>query len=273
MTILQSIILGIVQGITEFLPISSSAHLVILPYILGWEFPAREAFIFDVLVQMGTMIAVIVFFYKDLYNIFTSLLQSIVRRKLWTDKDSLLGWYIILSTLPAVIFGLILGDTVETAFNSPTTTATFLLATALLLFLAEKIGKRVRYLDSTSWIDAILIGIFQLFALFPGISRSGATISGGMLRNFNRQSAARFSFLMSVPIMIAAGVLSMIDLIRIPDFSAQIPTLVVGFITSALVGFLSIRWLLSYLTNHSLYLFAGYCIFLSVTVWGISLIG
>jgi undecaprenyl-diphosphatase len=273
MTILQSIILGIVQGVTEFLPISSSAHLVIIPYIFGWEYPPQDAFIFDVLVQMGTIIAVIAYFRKDLFTIVYAVMQSITRRKLWADQDSLLGWYILLSMLPAVFFGIILGDIVELAFGSPTTTATFLLITAILLIIAEKAGKRTRNLNSINWIDAIFTGIFQALALFPGISRSGSTITGGMLRNLDRRSAARFSFMMSVPIMLAAGTLSFIDLIQIPDFSNQIPTLLAGFFTSAVVGYLAIRWLISYLTNHSLYLFAGYCILLSAIVWSISLIG
>lgn len=273
MTILQSIILGIIQGITEFLPISSSAHLVIFPHIMGWDYPAKDAFIFDVLVQMGTIIAVIAYFRKDLITIVGAVIQSFSRRKLWMDRDSILGWYILLSTIPAVVFGLILGDTVEKAFDSPTATANFLLITAFLLVLAERLGKRSRNSDAINWKDAIIIGFFQIITLFPGISRSGATIAGGMLRNLDRNSAARFSFLMSVPIMIAAGILSTIDLLKIPDFTTQIPTLIIGFVTSAIIGYLSIRWLLSYLTKHSLYLFAGYCILLSGIVWSFSLIG
>lgn len=272
MTILQSIILGIIQGITEFLPISSSAHLVIFPYIFGWDYPAQDAFIFDVLVQLGTIIAVIAYFRKDLLSIVLAILRSISQKKFRADQDSLLGWYILLSTIPAVIFGVFLGDSVEAAFNSPRATATFLLFTAFLLFLAEKVGKRIKRINSMNWLDAIFIGIFQAFALFPGISRSGSTITGGMVRNLDRSSAARFSFLMSIPIMIAAGMLSIIDLVQIPDFSNQIPTLIAGFVTSSIIGYLSIRWLLSYLTNHSLYLFAGYCILLSAFVWIVSLI-
>jgi undecaprenyl-diphosphatase len=273
MTILQSIILGIVQGITEFLPISSSAHLVILPFIFNWDHPPQDAFIFDVLVQMGTLIAVIVYFREDLFNIVSALLHSLSQRKLPPGQDSLLGWYILLSTIPAVIFGLILGDTVERAFGSPRATATFLLITATLLIIAEKTGKRELHMSSINWKDAIIIGLFQALALFPGVSRSGATIAGGMIRNIDRSSAARFSFLMSVPVMIAAGTLSVVDLVRIPNFVNQIPTLLAGLVTSAVIGYLSIRWMLSYLTNHSLYLFAGYCILISIIVWSISLIG
>jgi undecaprenyl-diphosphatase len=272
MTILQSIILGIIQGLTEFLPVSSSAHLVIFPYIFNWEYPAQDAFIFDVLVQMGTLIAVIVYFWKDLYKIIFSVLQSISHRNLLFDQDSILGWMIFLSTIPAVIFGLILADVVERAFDSPRMTATFLLVTATFLILAERIGKRSRNMNSINWVDSLIIGLFQALALFPGISRSGSTITGGMLRNLDRQSSARFSFLMSVPVMIAAGTLAVVDLFQMSNSFEQIPILVVGLITSAIVGYLAIRWLLSYLTSHTLYVFAGYCIVLSAVVWIISLI-
>lgn len=271
MTLIQSIILGIVQGITEFLPISSSAHLVIVPYILGWEFSSQDEFIFDVLVQMGTLIAVITYFRQDLFMIATAIWQSINNRSLFSNRNGLLGWYLLLSTIPAIFFGLILGSYVEKAFDSPTATATFLLLTAGLLILGEIAGKRVRGLKEIKWLDAVVIGLFQAFALFPGISRSGSTIAGGMLRNLDRESAARFSFLMSIPVMLAAGILSVIDLIQLPGFVSQIPMLISGTITSALVGYISIRWLLSYLNKNSLFIFAGYCLLLSAVVWIIAI--
>lgn len=273
MTLFQSIILGIVQGITEFLPISSSAHLVIVPYILGWELPAQDAFIFDVLVQMGTLAAVILYFRQDLIVIATAMWQSLKNGNLFSNKDGLLGWYLLLSTIPAVFFGLIFGTIVEKAFDSPTATATFLLFTAGLLILGEKAGKGEKKLKAINWVDAAIIGVFQALALFPGISRSGSTIAGGMLRNLDRQSAARFSFLMSIPVMVAAGILSIIDLIQLPGFVSQIPTLISGTITSAIVGYVSIRWLLSYLNRNSLFIFAGYCTLLSAIVWIIAIIG
>lgn len=272
MTLIQSIILGIVQGITEFLPISSSAHLVIVPYILGWEFPARDAFIFDVLVQMGTLAAVIAYFRQELIVIATAMWRSLTSRSLFSNQEGLLGWYLLLSTLPAIFFGLILGSTVEKAFNSPTATATFLLFTAVLLILGEMAGKREMKINAIRWFDALIIGIFQALALFPGVSRSGSTIAGGMLRNLDRHSAARFSFLMSIPVMVAAGILSIIDLVQLPGFVGQIPTLISGTMTSAIVGYISIRWLLSYLNRNSLFIFAGYCTLLCAIVWIIALV-
>jgi undecaprenyl-diphosphatase len=141
-----------------------------------------------------------------------------------------------------------------------------MLGTALLLVIAEQVGKRNRQLDSVTWLDALIVGLFQAVSLLPGISRSGSTITGGMIRNLDRPSAARFSFLMSVPVMIGAGVLAVADLVKIPDFSAQIPTLMAGFIIAAIVGYLSIHWLLSFLVKRPLYVFAIYCVVVSFIV-------
>lgn len=266
MTLLQSIILGIIQGLTEFLPISSSAHLVITPYLLKWHIPTQDAFIFDVLVQLGTLLAVIIYFRKDLYRIIVAVINGLIRRKPFSDPMSRLGWLLILGTIPAVIAGALFKDLIEQAFGSSLAAALFLLGTALLLVIAEQVGKRTRQLDTITWMDALIIGCFQVISLLPGISRSGSTISGGMIRNLDRPAAARFSFLMSVPVMIGAGTLAMVDLIKIPNFSMQIPTLMAGFVIAAIVGYLSIRWLLSYLVKRPLYLFAIYCVALSIIV-------
>lgn len=264
MTILQSIILGIIQGLTEFLPVSSSAHLVITPYLLGWEIPDQAEFIFDVLVQLGTLVAVMVYFWRDLVAILKSFGMGIWHRKPFEEADGKLGWLLILATIPAVLAGVVFKDLVEQAFSNPVATALFLLVTAVFLATAERLGKKSREIKNINWLDALVVGIFQAISLFPGISRSGSTITGGMLRGFDRRSAARFSFLMSVPVMIGAGGLAVIDLFQVPDFTAQLPTLLVGFLAAMIVGYLSIRWLLGYLTRHSLYGFAGYCLFLSV---------
>lgn len=266
MTLLQSIVLGIIQGITEFLPISSSAHLVITPYLLGWHIPAQAGFIFDVLVQLGTLLAVIIYFRKDLYRIILAVINGVIHRQPFSDPMSRLGLLLVLATIPAVIVGILFKDQVEQAFGSPPAAALFLLGTALLLVIAEQVGKRNRQLDSVTWLDALIVGLFQAVSLLPGISRSGSTITGGMIRNLDRPSAARFSFLMSVPVMIGAGVLAVADLVKIPDFSAQIPTLMAGFIIAAIVGYLSIHWLLSFLGKRPLYVFAIYCVVVSFIV-------
>jgi len=259
MTLFQSIVLGIIQGASEFLPISSSGHLVLAPYLFGWSIPAHETFVFDVLVQVATLSAVIIYYWTDLLQISSSFIQGVADRKPFRDFYSRLGWYLILATIPAGIAALLFRDTLEEAFSSPKTAAIFLIITSLFLLSAEIFGSRLRSLETTSWVDAVLVGFFQVFALFPGISRSGATISGGMLRGLNRESSARFSFLMAVPVMLAAGVLASYDLIKSPYLLSKFPIYAAGFFTAALVGYLAIRWFISYLSNKSLYLFAGYC--------------
>lgn len=272
MTLLQSVLLGIIQGLTEFLPISSSAHLVITPYLLRWQIPAQEAFIFNILVQLGTALAVILYFRRDLSRIIIGVIMGLTHKNPLAEPSSRLGWMVVLATLPAIPAGLIFKDAVELAFKSPMATGLLLLGTALLLVCAEWIGKRRKSIETVSWVDALIIGFFQVISLLPGISRSGSTISGGMIRNLERPVAARFSFLMSVPVMLAAGTLATIDLFRLPDFSIQLPNLIAGFITSAVVGYLSIRWLLGYLANRRLYPFAIYCIVISAIILLVSII-
>jgi undecaprenyl-diphosphatase len=262
MSLFQAFVLGIIQGLTEFLPISSSAHLVIAPYLLQWELSKDLVFSFDVLVQLGTLLAVIVFFWKDIINVATGFLQGLFSGKPFTDPRAKMGWLLIIASIPAGLLGLLFKDAVESAFQSVTITAVSLLITAGILILAEKIGKKSRSLDSTTWSDALWIGVGQALSIFPGISRSGATISAGLLRGLDRRSAARFSFLMSIPIMIAAGGLSFLDLLELPDLASHLPVVATGFITAAVVGYIAIRWFISYISNHSLILFAWYCLVL-----------
>ena len=270
MTLLQSIILGIVQGLTEFLPISSSAHLVLVPYILNWDIPEGQAFVFNVLVQVATLVAVIAFFWKDLIQILRAWFQAVVQRKPFATADSRLGWYILLATIPAGIIGLLLKDLVEKAFASPVATAGFLLVTPVLLVIAEQVGKRNRPLEVMNWMDALWVGFGQALAIFPGVSRSGATIAAGMTRNLERPAAARFAFLISIPIMLAAGLLASLDLLQMPNFTSLLPVFIPGFIAAAVTGYLSIRWLLGFLVRHSLYAFAIYCVVVALIVFGVS---
>ncbi|MDP3721586.1 MAG: undecaprenyl-diphosphatase UppP [Anaerolineaceae bacterium] len=259
MTLIQAIILGIVQGLTEFLPISSSAHLVLVPDLLGWQIPEAQVFPFGVLVQMGTLIAVILYFWSDLWMIIKAFVQGLIDRKPFDDTNARRGWYLILATIPAGLAGMLLKDKVEAAFNDPNATAYFLFGTAALLVIAEAIGKRSRNLTSLTWFDALWMGLFQAISIFPGISRSGATIAGGMMRNMDRSSAARFSFLMSIPIMLGAGVVSMSDALQMADIKSFLPIILVGIVAALLVGYLSIHWLLGFLTKRSFYWFALYC--------------
>ncbi len=252
------------QGLTEFLPVSSSGHLVLVPYWLGWELPAEQAFIFDVLVQMGTLVAVFIYFWKDIVKITQSAIRCLLERRPFDEPDARMAWYLLLATIPAGLFGLLFKDAVEAAFNSIRGTSIELLITAGLLILAERVGRRDRSMAHVNWLDALVIGLFQVIAIFPGVSRSGSTIVGGMFRNLDRPAAARFSFLMSIPIMLAAGLLSAIDLVQLPGMGDFLPQIIVGFVTSAGVGYLSIRWLLGFLAKRPLFVFAVYVTVIAV---------
>ncbi len=260
MTPIQALVLGLVQGLTEFLPISSSGHLVLVPHLLGWRLNSDAAFAFDVLVQMGTMLAVVAYFWADLWHIAEGWLCALARRAPWSTPEARLGWYLILATLPAVVGGLLLNGQVEAAFSSARAVGGFLLFTAALLFAADALGRRQRNLDALDAWDALVMGLFQVLALFPGVSRSGSTIAGGLFRGLDRPTAARFSFLMSVPVMLGAGALTLADLLRHPQTAqATALPLVLGFAAAAVSGYLAIRWLLRYLMHHSLRAFAVYC--------------
>ncbi len=272
MTLFQALVLGIVQGLTEYLPVSSSAHLVLVPWALGWEFEPDAAFAFDVLVQMGTLVAVIAYFWKDLVHMLRAILQALVHREAIQDPFVRLAVLIVLGTIPAVIAGLALKDIVKAAFGSPVATSGFLLVTAALLLAGERIGKRLRPLESGTWKDAVWIGLAQALALLPGISRSGATISAGLMRGIDRPGSARFSFLLSIPVMIGAGVLTLGDLAALPSAAAYVPAVLVGFVSAAIVGYASIRWLLGFVVRHSLTVFSAYCALVGVLGLAIGLV-
>ena len=219
-------------------------------------------FSFLVIVQLGTLVSLFAFYWKDLLSIVRGTLNF---QRSTPERD--LGIYIILATIPALVAGYLLKDAVEALFTQPMLQASIrLFAAAGLLTLAEWLTKKNRTLDSMSWLDALFIGIMQIIAVFPGASRSGTTISGGMFRGFDRPSAARFAFLMSVPVMLAAGGYEMLDVLQMPNFGEFLPLLAVGFITAAIVGWFAIRWLIQYLSKRSLYVFAAYCAVLGVIV-------
>lgn len=261
----HAILLGIVQGLTEFIPVSSTAHLLITQNLLG--IPADGAmFSFLVIVQLGTLVSLFAFYWNDLLSIAKSTLQALPiiftkPRDTWNlTPDTWLGIYIIVATIPALIAGYLLRDAVEALFRQPMLQASIrLFSAATLLTLAEWLTKKDRRLNSMTWLDAFVVGLFQIIAVFPGASRSGSTISGGMFRGFDRPSAARFAFLMSVPVMLAAGGYEMLDVLQMPNFSEFLPLLAVGFVSAAGAGWLAIRWLITYLSKHSLYAFAIYC--------------
>lgn len=267
MTIIQSIVLGIIQGLTEFIPVSSTAHLLLAQHFLNWQIP--EAFKFDVLVQLGTLLALIIYFWHDLYCIVLAVLQGLWKRQPFADPQARLGWYLVLATIPASIVGLALKNVVEALFANPGVEAVIrLLISAVVLFIAERFGRKSRTLGSLGWLDALWIGISQVLSVFPGASRSGSTIFGGMMREFDRPSAARFAFLLSVPTMLGAGLVEGIGLLKVPNLSQILPDFAIGFLAAAVIGYLSIRWLLSYLNHHSLYVFSAYCAVIGLVVLG-----
>ncbi len=259
MTVLQALLLGIVQGATEFLPISSSAHLVLVPWLLGWQFESRPAFLFDVLVQLGTLLAVILYFARDLWRLLAAVGKAILQGRPWGDADARLGWLVLAATVPAALAGVLAKGWVEATFRQPALTAAFLFVTAALLLLAERRGKDRTSLVRLTLPDALWIGLAQVLSLFPGISRSGATIAGGRLRGLPRPEAARFAFWMAVPVMIGAGLVASFDLAVLPTASAWAAPLVVGFLAAAGSGYLAIHWLLRYLAHRPLTPFAIYC--------------
>jgi undecaprenyl-diphosphatase len=272
MNILQAIVLGAVQGGTEFLPISSSAHLVLVPWVLGWQIDEAFTFPFDVLVQWGTLLAVITYFRMDLWAIASGALHALWRGRPLSEPGARLGWLLVLSSLPAAGLGLLAKPWVEASLLRPWAVSVFLLGTALLLLLGERLGRQSSRLPDMRWRDALWIGLAQALSLFPGISRSGATIAGGLLRDFRRADAARFSFLMAVPVMIGAGIIALADLFSQPAPLAHLAPLLIGFLTAAVVGYLAIAWLLSYLARGSLRGFALYCVLVGILGLSLSVI-
>ena len=263
MTIFQSFLLGIIQGLTEFIPVSSTAHLLISQKLLGIA-SSDTVFSFLVLVELGTLLSLVVYFWRDLWRIILATLKSIPlllkRDTAGLELDARLGWFIIIATIPALIFGYLLKSAVETLFKTPLLEAAIrLLITALILYFVEWLARRNRSLEKMTWLDSLLIGLAQVLAVFPGASRSGTTIGAGMARGFDRPSAARFAFLMSVPVMLAAGGYQSLDVLKMSGLSAFLPVIAVGCVAAAVVGWLAIRWLLGYLNKHSLYVFAAYC--------------
>ncbi len=263
MTIWQGIVLGVIQGLTEFLPVSSTAHLLIGQRLLGIS-SGEAMFSFAVLVQMGTLLAVLIYYWQDFWAIFravTGWLQAQLGAEVTYDRSAAqLGGYLVLGTLPALGAGFLLKDVVAALFARPLLEASIrLFMAAILLTMAEWLGRRWRQLDALQPRDALAVGLFQVLAVFPGASRSGSTIAGGMLLGFDRPAAARLAFLLSMPVMFLAGVYQMLELLRLPELMAFLPALAAGFLTAALVGWLAIRWLLAYLSRHALTVFAVYC--------------
>lgn len=255
-SVLQALLLGLVQGATEFLPISSSGHLVLVPWLLGWE---NHGLAFDAMLHLGTLAAVVAFFWQDLRELMVGALLSIKERSLAGDPRRKMAWCIVLGTLPAALLGFGFEDFFEALFAAPVYVGILLLVTGALLAISERRGQMALGLDQVGWLDALVVGLGQALAIAPGISRSGATMSAGLWRGLRREAAARFSFLLSIPIILGAGLYKLKDLWGTPLAVESPVALLAGFLAAAISGFLSIRFLLGYLRYGRLYPFAVYC--------------
>jgi undecaprenyl-diphosphatase len=253
--IVQALVLGIIQGATEFIPISSSGHLVLVPWLLNWPEPGL---VFDTIVHWGTLVAVTAVFWGDLIALARAWASSLVERNL-DQTEAKLAWLIIVGTLPAALMGFFLEDFFEGLFASPGWVAMLLLVTGAILALSERMSKRQRSTDDLGWLDSVLIGLAQSLAIAPGISRSGATIAMGLLRGVKREAAARYSFLLATPIIFGAGLLQLTELFWAGAVGAQVLPLIVGFLAAAISGYVCIKCLLAYLQRGKLYVFAAYC--------------
>ncbi len=284
MVILQAIILGIVQGLAEFIPISSSAHLIIVPWLFGWQDPVLESLTFDVALHLGTLVALLAFFATEWIVLIRAGIMSIFERRIDGDPNRRLAWLILIGTIPGGIAGLLAEDKITELFHHPNAPiqpgamvamAILLALLGLLLLIAERIARHVRTLNQTTLRDAILIGLAQAFAIFPGVSRSGSTITAGLALDLQRETAARFSFLLSAPIVAGAGIKSLLDIYEGLKSGAiaqnELVLFPIGFVAAAISGFLCIKFLLAYLQRHSTLVFVYYRWALAILVLVIAL--
>ncbi|MFZ4616216.1 MAG: undecaprenyl-diphosphatase UppP [Rectinemataceae bacterium] len=277
MLIFQSVILGLVQGLAEFIPISSSAHLVIIPWLFSWDNPVLRGLTFDVSLHLGTLLALLAFFAADWWRLAKAFVGSIAERKIGQDPDRRMVWFLIAACIPGGVAGVALESRVEELFHPGgqiTTSAMlwmafFIALLGLLLLLAEEFGKRARTFESMRWKDALLIGFAQALAIFPGVSRSGSTITAGLALGLERPAAARFSFLLSAPIIAGAGVKSLYELVKSIKSGAipqgELILFPIGFVVAAVTGWFCIKLLLAYLQKHSTKIFVWYR-------WGLALL-
>jgi len=257
MNLLQATVYGIVQGLSEFLPISSTAHLRIVPALLGWEDPGAA---YTAIIQLGTTAAVVLYFAKDIGRIAKAWFAGIARKEPFADLDSRMGWYVIVGTVPVVVLGLALKGFIEHEFRSLYVVAFALIGLAVLLALAEKLAKHARPLESVTMRDAVVVGLAQAVALIPGASRSGSTLTGGLFLGLKRDAAARFSFLLSIPATVAAGIFEARHVFDAKPAGGGLTAgpLIVGTLVSFAFGLGSIAWLLRYLRTRSTAIFIVY---------------
>ncbi|MBC8044943.1 MAG: undecaprenyl-diphosphate phosphatase [Rhizobacter sp.] len=261
MTLVQAILLGIIQGLTEFLPISSTAHIRIIPALLGWPDPGAA---FTAVIQIGTLAAVLIYFSRDILRIVLATLKGITNGKFFETPDARMGWMIIIGTIPIVVLGLLFKKQITGSLRSLYVVSAAMIGLAVLLVIAEwatkqraLVNAKQKTLAELGWLDAIAVGFAQCVALIPGASRSGVTITGGLFLGMTRETAARFSFLLSLPSVFAAGVFELYSE-RQELASAGFANLAVATLVSGIVGYLSIDWLLKYLRTRTTYAFIIY---------------
>jgi undecaprenyl-diphosphatase len=271
MSLFEAIVLAVIQGLTEFIPVSSTAHLRIIPALVGWSDPGAA---FTAVIQIGTLAAVLIYFWRDIVRIASAMIADLRRGKLATTHDAWMGWMIAGGTLPIVVIGLLFKHHIETTLRSLYVIAAAMAGVAILLALAEAYIARRRSpgrdIEHVDWRDAIVVGLAQACALVPGTSRSGATILGGLCSGLNREAAARFSFLLSIPAVFAAAMLELVknrqELLASGD---QATSLVVSTVVAGIVGYATIPWLLGYLRTHSMWLFIIYRLILAAVLIGL----
>lgn len=259
MTVFQALVLGLIQGLTEFLPISSSAHLSLAPYLFGWQDPGLA---FDVALHVGSLVAVLWFFRKEWVALIKAAVSIVGNRRVETVEEKRVV-FLILATIPGAIGGLLLEERAETVFRAPVLTACALIVMGMILWASDRFSSQDKPLAGMRWFEALIIGTAQVVALVPGVSRSGSTISASRVLKFDRQSAAVFSFLMSMPITAAAIVLKVPEVIREGGYSAP---LIVGVLAAGISSWLAISVLLKYVSRHSYGIFALYRVLLGIAV-------
>ncbi len=262
MKLWQIVVLGIVQGATEFLPVSSSGHLVIVPWLFAWP---NAPLAVDTLLHLGTLTAVLIYFRRDLWHIVQGAIVSLRSRTPATPEAGL-AWGLVIGTIPGALIGYLFEAEFERLFGMPRAAAAFLLCTAVILFVADYFARRERALDDLSWKDALLIGLGQALAILPGISRSGTTMAVALFLGFKREDAARFSFLLSVPIILGSGLYQLLKMMSygLPGIAPF--SLIVGFLAAAGTGYAAIAFLLTAIRKYGLRPFAYYCALLGLLV-------
>jgi undecaprenyl-diphosphatase len=258
MSIFRALVLGVVQGLTEFLPISSSGHLVIFPEVFGWD---RQSLVFDTTLHLATSLSLLVFFWKDIVSISTAFFNYVLKKKSSVrsySREALLGLKILVASIPVGIIGFFFEDYFENIFRGLSSVIVFLILGSLLMYFAEgSLKKRLMVKDELSFLKSFKVGLFQVLSLMPGVSRSGSTISGGMIFGLSRKEAARFSFLVSIPVVMGAGIYKLITSLEYFN-SADLTSVFVGFGSSFLVGIFSINFMLRFVRNNKLYPFIFY---------------